>query len=122
MKKSLLALSLLAAVAHAETGTIKICRDPGTVGSMDRKTVVIPAGSHFEHATVLGPDGRGQYIIFTTAPANLGPRPACVMVAAKIESKTRFARGQITTKTGQFRAQFSIPGLDIFAVATQDFK
>jgi hypothetical protein len=30
--KSLLALSLIAGVAHAETGKIRICRDPGIIG------------------------------------------------------------------------------------------
>lgn len=87
---------------------------------MDRKSVVIPAGSHFVHATVLGPDGRVQYIIVTTASATIGPKPACALATAKIE--TNFAKKALTTKAGQFRAQFSIPGLDLFAVAVQDFK
>jgi hypothetical protein len=41
-------------------------------------------------------------------------------VAAKIETKP--VEKPLTAKTGQFRAQFSIAGLDVFAVATQDFK
>jgi hypothetical protein len=115
-----LAVSLFAGIAHAETGIIRICRDPGTIGAMDRKSVVIPSGSHFEHASMLGPDGRVQYIIVTTAPTTIGPKPACAFVAAKLE--TNFVRKPLTSKTGQFRAQFSIAGLDIFAVAIQDFR
>jgi hypothetical protein len=113
------ALLLIAHAAHADAGKIKICRDPGIIGAADHKSTVIPAGSHFEHQTSI-PDGRVQYIIVTTAPTTIGPKPECAVVTAKIE--TSFTKLPLTPKTGQFRAQFAIAGLDIFAVAVEDFK
>jgi hypothetical protein len=117
---SLLLAAIIPVAAHADSGKIRICRRPGIIGMMDSKSVVIPAGSHFEHQAVPGPDTPIEFIIVTTASTTIGPKPACVTVAAKIE--TNFAHKPLTTKTGQFHAQFMIAGLEILALPVEDFK
>jgi hypothetical protein len=105
--------------ASAASGRIRICRDPGLTELMDNKSVSIPAGSHFENSALPHPDGKMQHVIVTSGRVTIGPKPACAIVSAKEEEN--FAHKPITTKTGQFRPQFSIAGLSVFAVAIEDF-
>src|ERR1700730_10142945 len=87
MKKTILGAVFLAITCTAyadQTGAIKICRRPGIVGSMDGKSISIPAGSDFTGAC----DESGEHchegiLVTTTAAATIGPsKTSCAIVPA----------------------------------------
>jgi hypothetical protein len=118
----LIAVSILLAIGGiaraGDVGTIRICRYPGLTELMDHKSVVIPKGSGFIHSK---DSDTVDHSIVTTADATLGPKPACVNVAA-MEGDSAGAK-PITAKTGRFIAAFypNIAGLTAVATAVEEF-
>jgi hypothetical protein len=112
-------LLLLADPAIADgipAGKIKICRLPGVVSAADGRRVEIPAHSRF---TTTGE--QLEYVVATTAAAELGPKPACVTVPAEV-TKT-YGKKAIAVKAARLLTpQFDLPGAPLQATVVADFK
>ncbi len=106
--------------AYADAGKIRICRYPGLTELLDQKSVLIPAGSHFENSALPVPDGKMRHVVVTAAAVTIGPKPDCAVVLAK--ETENFVHKPITTRTGQFHEQFTIPGITLIAAPIEDFQ
>ncbi|WP_145997171.1 hypothetical protein [Ralstonia mannitolilytica] len=114
---AVLAMSMVGATsgAFAETGRLKICRHPGFIEELDRKNVLVPAGSSF---TTPGPTV--DFVITTTQEAKLGPKPSCATTTATVSENfgtpAKVARGR------KLVPQFAIGGASLEATVMDDFR
>jgi hypothetical protein len=100
--------SVFALTAHAETGTIRICRTPGITSNTDHKPISIPVGTNFVTSPdAMDSEGRYKSIgVKTTTSAQIAATEKCSVASAKlIENQT----GKKVTPSA-FRLRFSGSG------------
>lgn len=121
MRKMLVSSLLLmlgaCAAAHADTGSIKICRWPGIVQLHDHDTVTIPAGSGF----VTAEDGGAHSLrVVITQTAHLPPAPGCATVHARVASN--LTGRPVDAKQRPLTAAFNLEGMEFQARVLALFK